>query len=66
MKTTTVTFAVSFYDPDRPVEGHVKTRQFPTEHQAREFIHETLYKLAPKATSVKLIQITCERKEITL
>ena len=59
----TLTFMVTYTDPDRPVDGPTKTRHFPNEEEARAFLH-TLDSLAPNAYGIKLERWeTVTRKE---
>ena len=63
MKSTAITFVVRYTDPDK-MNQKDQTRSFPTEHKAREFVHETLDKISPKATGIEIWKLTTERKKI--
>lgn len=62
---TTVDYILTYNDPDRPVEGAVKTRYFLSEEDARYFI-ERLPNIAPRAHGIKLERWTRTVKKETL
>ncbi len=55
--TYVVEYIVQYTDPDRPVDGPVKTRHFPSRGAAESFL-ETLDRLAPKAHSIQFTRQT--------
>lgn len=65
MMQISITWIVTYSDPDRPVDGIIKTRQFPTYVEAKKFVDE-LNSYAPNAFAVQLVKqtSTTERERI--